>query len=135
MQDILDNIKEKLLVNSGDHIDDLNIIIPMIEKSGEAYGTDAYIEVATRAVLKTLARYFKRRGHDQTLNFTASMFFHMISDLIDLDNGELVALSDYMNEEQRMVILKEVAFFVETQRILAGLPSDQIHCELVTFID
>ena len=135
MHDILDNIKEKLLVNSGDHIDDLNIIIPMIEKSGEAYGTDAYIEVATRAVLKTLGRYFKRQGHDKTLNFTASMFFHMISDLIALDDGELVALSDYMNEDQRMVILKEVAFYVETQRILAGLPADQIHCELVSFLD
>lgn len=135
MQTILESIKDKLNGNSGDYIDDLNIIIPQIKKSGVDYGTDAYMEVATKAVLAILGRYFKRRGFEQTANFTASMFFHMIADLFYLDDDDMVALSDFMTEEQRMVILQEVAFFVETQRILAGLPEDKIHCELKTFID
>ena len=134
MQNIFENISNRLNANSGNYIDDLNIIIPMLQKEGADYGTDAYIEVATKAVLNALGSYFKRRGFDQTADFTASMFFHMIADLFSLDDGDMVALSDFMTEEQRMVILTEVAFFVENQRILAGLPEDQIHCDLKTFI-
>lgn len=130
LEQILHNLRTQTFIETTDPLDTLNVIIPMIEVNGGVSDTKAYEDAALRFSINTLAAFFERDGVEKSLHMSASGFFHMIADMFYLDDGRQVALSDFMTEELRQSILREVAIFVENTRLSYGMRDDEVTCSI-----